>query len=82
MDIYESAYHFLFADQLIAAEPDYEEWFCAEFNPDNIDWNDEDCAKSALSRLLDELYESCDNYEELLEMAGLAEDDLAALNAR
>lgn len=37
---YESAYRYMYEDQLVAAEDDYLEMFEGDFNPDDIDWSD------------------------------------------
>ena len=73
---YESAYRYMFEDQLEAANEDYLEEFEAEYNPDDIDWRDHTC-KDAIRRLLNELYQDRTDLAELIEAAGLDEDDLA-----
>lgn len=40
---YESAYRYMYEDQLVAAEDDYLEMFEVGFNPDDIDWSDPSC---------------------------------------
>ena len=75
-DKYESAYRYMFEDQLEATDEDYLEEFEAEYNPDDIDWRDDTC-KDTLRRLLNELYQDRTDLAELIEAAGLDEDDLA-----
>lgn len=72
---YESAYRYMYEDQLVAAEDDYLEMFEGDFNPDDIDWSDPSC-KDALRGLLNELYEDCTDLADLIEAAGLDEKDL------
>lgn len=75
-DKYESAYRYMFETQLEAADEDYLEEFESEYNPDDIDWRDHAC-KDALRRLLNELYQDRTDLAELIEAAGLDEDDLS-----
>lgn len=72
---YESAYRYMYEDQLVAAEDDYLEMFEVGFNPDDIDWSDPSC-KDALRSLLNELYENRTDLPDLIEAAGLDEEDL------
>ncbi len=64
----------LYNEQLEAAEPDYEEYFTDEFAPPDELWIDKETAASYMSNLLGELYESCDNIEEVLDDAGLTQE--------
>lgn len=73
---YEYAYRYLYEDQLVAAEDDYLEWFETQYNPDDIDWSENTCKDSLLS-LLNELYQDRTDLAELIEAAGLDEDDLS-----
>lgn len=73
---YESAYRYMFEDQLEAAEDDYREEFESAYNPDEIDWADPTC-KTSMRCLLNELYQDRTDLAELIEAAGLDEDDLA-----
>lgn len=63
---YESAYRYMYEDQLVAAEDDYLEMFEGDFNPDDIDWSDPSC-KDALRGLLNELYEDRTDLADLIE---------------
>ena len=69
---YESAYRYMYEDQLVAAEDDYLEMFEGDFNPDDIDWSDPSCKDG----LLNELYEDRTDLADLIEAAGLDEEDL------
>ena len=64
----------LYNEQLEAAEPGYEEYFTNEFAPPDEPWTDKETAASSMNNLLGELYESCDNIEEVLSNAGLTEE--------
>lgn len=72
---YESAYRYMYEDQLVAAEDDYLDEFERNYNPDDIDWSDPSC-KDALRSLLNELYENRTDLADLIEAAGLDEEDL------
>lgn len=72
---YESAYRYMYEDQLVAAEDDYLDEFERNYNPDDIDWSDHSC-KDALRGLLNELYEDRTDLADLIEAAGLDEEDL------
>lgn len=72
---YESAYRYMYEDQLVAAEDDYLDEFERNYNPDDIDWSDPSC-KDALRSLLNELYEDRTDLANLIEAAGLDEEDL------
>lgn len=64
----------LYNEQLEAAEPDYAEYFTDEFAPPDEPWKDKETAASYMGNLLGELYESCDNIEEVLDDAGFTEE--------
>lgn len=72
---YESAYRYMYEDQLVAAEDDYLDEFERNYNPDDIDWSDHSC-KDALHSLLNELYEDRTDLADLIKDAGLDEEDL------
>lgn len=73
---YETAYRYMYKDQLVAAEDDYLEEFRPAYDPDDIDWTSPTC-KASLCCLLSELYQDRTDLAELIERAGLDEDDLA-----
>lgn len=78
MDELYGVYCNLYNEQLAGAVPEYEEWFRPEFAPPDKPWADAGEAASAMGSLISELYEDCDNVEEMLEDAGLT-DGLARL---
>lgn len=73
---YETAYRYIYEDQLVAAEDGYLEEFRSSYDPDDIDWTSPTC-KASLRCLLSELYQDRTDLAELIGQAGLDEDDLA-----
>ena len=75
----ESAYKYMFTDQCESANDEYLERFKAEFNPDNVDWNNDIEAFDVFIALANELYESRSDMAELFSAAGISPGDLDEL---
>ena len=61
----ERLYRAKYYENCEAAMPDYLEYFESEFSPEQVNWEDEDAAKSSVESLISELCE-CGEDEELL----------------
>lgn len=69
----ENIYRRLFDENCEAAEPTYLEWFEYEFDPSEIDWENEAEAVMAMQRLIDELCDVGYDRQTLLMDCGLNE---------
>lgn len=67
----EAGYRCMFNDQCEAAEPDYLDEFTRNYNPDNVDWDEESEAIDAFCVLANELEESRTDLSELYAAAGI-----------
>lgn len=54
----EIEYRSLFEENCEGADPDYLGWFETEFNPDDINWDNQEEADAALERLKEEMAEA------------------------